>query len=82
MHRQYSFGEYIVDFYCHKAQLVIELDGSQHCEQETVVYDTRRTAALEEKGLYVLRISNRDIWENFRPVCEMIDFAIKQRLCK
>ena len=80
IHRQYSFGDYIVDFYCHKARLVIELDGSQHCEPKEIEYDRRRTLFLEEKGLYVLRVSNRDITEQFRAVCEMIDFAINDRM--
>ena len=49
IHRQYSFGEYIVDFYCHKAKLVIELDGSQHCEPEKEEYDRKRTEYLEKR---------------------------------
>ena len=80
VHRQYSFGEYIADFYCHKARLIIELDGSQHCEPEKREYDRRRTAFLEERGLYVMRISNRDISEQFRAVCAAIDYTIKRRL--
>ena len=81
-HRQYSFGEYIVDFYCHQANLILELDGSQHCEPEMIEYDRRRTAFLEQQGLFVLRISNLDVARQFRAVCEMIDQAIKQRLVK
>ena len=79
-HRQYSFDNYIVDFYCHKARLVLELDGSQHCEPEDIEYDRRRTAFLEEKGLYVLRISNLDVMREFRGVCEMIHMAVQNRL--
>ena len=80
MHRQYSFGEYIVDFYCHKAKLVIELDGSQHWEPEKQEYDRKRTAYLEKEGLCVMRISNRDVNEGFRAVCEAIDDAIRRRV--
>ena len=79
-HRQYSFGHYIVDFYCHKARLVLELDGSQHCEPEDVEYDRRRTAFLEGKGLYVLRISNLDVMREFCGVCDMIHLAVQDRL--
>ena len=79
--RQFPIGNYIVDFYCHKAKLVVELDGSQHCEPEKLEYDRRRTAFLEEKGLYVLRISNLDVMRKFRGVCETIDFAVQDRLC-
>ena len=80
IHRQYVFDSYIVDFYCHKARLVIEVDGSQHCEPESAEYDRLRTLFLEEKGLHILRISNRDVTERFRDVCEMIDITIRNRL--
>ena len=80
IHRQYSFGEYIVDFYCHQAKLVIELDGSQHCEPDQAKYDRVRTAYLEKEGLYVMRISNRDVTGQFRAVCEAVDHAIRCRL--
>ena len=78
--RQFPIGNYIVDFYCHKANLVVELDGSQHCEPEKLEYDRRRTAILEEKGLYVLRISNLDVMREFRGVCETIDVTVRDRL--
>ena len=78
--RQYPIGNYIVDFYCHKAKLVVELDGSQHCEPEEIDYDRRRTAFLEEKGLYVLRISNLDVIREFRGVCEAVDLAVRGRM--
>ena len=79
-HRQYSFENYIVDFYCHKARLVLELDGSQHCEPMDMEYDRKRTDFLESKGLYVLRISNLDVMREFRGVCAMIDLAVRDRL--
>ena len=78
--RQQPIGNYIVDFYCFKAKLVIELDGSQHCEPAEIEYDRRRTAFLEEKGLYVLRFSNLDVMRNFIGVCENIDVAVRDRL--
>ena len=80
IHRQYSFGEYIADFYCHKAKLIIELDGSQHCEPGKQQYDRKRTAYLEKEGLYVMRISNREVTGRFRAVCEAVDHAIRCRL--
>ena len=82
IHRQYVIGSYIVDFYCHKAKLVIELDGSQHCEPEKLEYDRKRTEYLKKEGLFVMRISNRDVTERFRSVCEGIDSAITNRLKK
>ena len=78
--RQFPIENYIVDFYCHKAKLVVELDGSQHCEPEQIEYDCRRTAFLLEKGLYVLRISNLDVMREFRGVCETIDLAVRDRV--
>jgi len=78
--RQFPIENYIVDFYCHKAKLVVELDGSQHCEPEQIEYDCRRTAFLLEKGLYVLRIANLDVMREFRGVCETIDLAVRDRV--
>ena len=78
--RQYTVGSYIVDFYCYQARLIIELDGFQHCEPNNILYDQQRTAYLQQQGLYVLRYSNRDVMENFRGVCENIDFCVKNRI--
>ena len=77
--RQFQIGRYIVDFYCAKARLVVELDGSQHCEPDAVAYDKIRTQFLEEKGLYVLRLSNLDVDRQFRNVCAAIDLVVKER---
>ena len=75
--RQKSLGNYIADFYCAKAGLVIELDGSGHCNPEQEKKDKERTKALEAMRLKVLRICNLDIDRNFYGVCEMIDLAVK-----
>ncbi len=80
IHRQYAFGNYIVDFYCHKAKLVIELDGSQHCTPEGIEYDQKRTDYLQSKGLYVVRVSNLDVMHQFRAVCDMLDAVIRERM--
>ncbi len=77
--RQYQIGNYIVDFYCCKAKLVVELDGSQHCEPEAMVYDQARTEFLSRQGLYVLRISNLDVMKYFPAVCEHIDRIARER---
>ena len=78
--RQYSIGPYFVDFFCYRARLVVELDGSQHCEPQTIAYDNARTEYLQKQGLFVLRLSNRDITERFRSVCETIDSTVRNRL--
>ena len=71
---------YISDFYCHKAKLVIELDGSQHYTEEGLKYDGNRSEILARYNLEVLRFSNTDIDQNFSAVCEAIDEKVKLRL--
>ncbi len=71
--RQKTIGNYIVDFYCHSAKLVIELDGSQHYTEKGEEYDSKRDAFLREQGLTVIRISNLDVDRNFIGVCDYID---------
>ena len=71
-------GEYIVDFYCHKAKLVIELDGSGHYEPEQEQKDLVRTEYLEAQGLKVLRFTNLDVLKKFHSVCEEIDKTVKE----
>ena len=72
VHRQKVLGPYIVDFYIASAKLVIELDGSQHYEEEHHAKDTVRDQYLESTGCRVLRYSNADIHYRFRSVCEDI----------
>ena len=81
-HRQYVIGNYIADFYCHQAKIVIELDGSQHCTPEEIQYDHKRTEYLQSQGLTVLRFSNLDVLRQFQRVCQAIDLAIKQHEAK
>ena len=71
--RQKVIDNYIVDFYCHQARLVIELDGSQHYEPNMLLNDHIRTQKIAQRGLTVMRIPNNAISENFRGVCEYID---------
>ena len=73
-------GKYIVDFYSAEAQLVIELDGSQHYEADAIEKDAERTSFLEDYGLTVIRIPNNEVMHNFSGVCEFIDAAVKQSL--
>jgi len=77
--RQKTIGHYIVDFYCHAAQLVVEIDGGQHYEEEALRYDRRRTAYLEGEGLQVLRVTNLDLDRNPEGVCFAIEEAVKKR---
>ncbi len=75
--RQKAIGNYIVDFYCAKARLVVELDGGGHYTAKQIEKDEVRTAELESMNLRVVRICNLDINRNFRGVCEYIDLAVK-----
>lgn len=78
--RQKVIDNYIVDFYCAKARLVIELDGGGHYTEEQMQYDANRTEILEKYGLKVLRICNLEIDNNFYNVCAYIDGEVKQSL--
>lgn len=78
--RQKVIDNCIVDFYCAKAKLVIELDGSQHYTDDEKEKDDLRTNTLEKFGLHVLRISNYDLDRNFHGVCAEIDKIVKVRL--
>ena len=71
-HRQKVIGNYIVDFYIAEAKLVIELDGSQHFEEERKQADTVRDKYLHSLGLTVIRYANSDVNRNFNGVCEDI----------
>ena len=78
--RQFVFTPYIVDFYCARAKLVLELDGSQHYSPEGMEKDAQRTAYLEQRGLKILRFSNADIQTHLREVCDQIDQEVYRRI--
>lgn len=71
-YRRRIIGNYIADFYCPKAKLVIELDGSQHFSEEGQRHDGKRDAFMNEMGLTVLRIPNNEIRYNLRGAVEEI----------
>ena len=70
--RQKVIGKYIVDFYCAKLKLAIELDGSQHFEDEALEYDKARTEYINSLGIKVIRFTNHEINTQFQNVCEII----------
>jgi len=71
--RQEIIGAYIADFYCAKAQLIIEIDGSQHFSEGAMAYDEARTAFFQQQNLRVIRFTNADINQRFTNVCETIE---------
>ena len=73
--RQHAIGNYIVDFVSIKKKLVIELDGSQHLEQEA--YDIERTRYLESQGYKVVRFWNNQVENDINGVFQAIEFALK-----
>jgi very-short-patch-repair endonuclease len=74
--RQVPIGNYIADFVCHAARLVIELDGGQHFSDDGARTDAARTAVIESKGFRVLRFSNHDVMTNRTGVLETIVAAL------
>ena len=82
IYKQRIVDNFIADFYCHSARIVVELDGSQHYTNQGKAHDDARTEILEKYGIYVLRFSNKDVDDNFEGVCYTIDKAIKERIKK
>lgn len=78
--RQKTILVFVADFYCHRAKLVLELDGSQHYTEEGLAYDAERTQKLEALGLAVVRIPNNEVDYNFHVVCEYIDRIVTERI--
>lgn len=79
-YRQRSIDRFIVDFYCPKARLIIEIDGSQHYTPEGEEHDRFRTDILEQYKLEVIRFSNIQIDHLFPAVCSEIDNMVKSQL--
>ena len=72
-HRQRIIGNYIVDFYCPKLKLIIEIDGYQHFYEENKEYDSKRTEYFEKLGFYVLRFENTEVKKDFENVRYIIN---------
>ena len=66
--RQQPIGDYIVDFICKEAKIIIEIDGGQHNEPENIEYDKTRTEYLNNLGYKVIRFWNNEIYENIEGV--------------
>ena len=78
--RQKAIDNFIADFYCHKAKLVIEIDGLQHYTDKGKEKDEFRAETLAGYDLKVIRFTNRQIRTNFRGVCGYIDAVVKASL--
>ena len=75
-YRQKPVGDYIVDFFCPRAKLVIEVDGSQHHSDEMTEYDRIRDEYLSSLGLRVLRFTNSDVLTHIEGVVKRIEEEI------
>lgn len=70
--RQHSIGDYIVDFYCPTARLVIEIDGSTHNSEQQQNHDALRTHYLKSVGHHVLRFTNKEVQEDIDHILAVI----------
>jgi len=75
-----TIDNFIVDFYCHKAKLVIEIDGASHYTEDGLEYDKERTAILNGLGLSVIRFSNSKIDKSFDEACQSIDNFVQKKI--
>ena len=79
-YRQKPIGDYIVDFFCPKAKLIIEVDGSQHFVNETIEYDRIREEYVSSLGLRVLRFTNTDVLKHVEGVVERIEEEMNEKI--
>ena len=78
--RQHPISQFIVDFYCHKVKLVIEVDGGIHLKRSVKEYDKGRTFELEKFGIQVIRFSNEQVENEISQVIELISNVCSTRL--
>ena len=74
---QHPINHFIADFYCHKAKLIVELDGGVHDIEEQAEYDKNRTYILEEFGLRVIRFRNEEVFNQPDKVLDQISKLLK-----
>lgn len=80
--RQKTIDNFIADFYCHKASLIIEIDGSQHSTWKGKQKDDFRTEILEQYGLKIIRFTNQQIDSCFDSVCAYIDTIVRAAIAE
>jgi len=71
--RQRPIDNFIVDFYCPKTRIVIEIDGDEHYSKSGIEYDKERTSILEEYGLRVIRFKDDEVMSHFKDVCQRLE---------
>jgi cyclase len=78
--RQHPILYFIADFYCHKAHLIIEIDGGYHNTPEQYCYDTNRDNELAELGLKVIRFTNEQVFNEIELTLQKIELEISKRI--
>jgi very-short-patch-repair endonuclease len=77
--RQYSVGNYVLDFYCPEARLAIEIDGDSHFQNGASDYDSSRQKSIEQFGIRFLRFTNLEIYKHLNKVLESIKVALEEK---
>jgi len=78
--RQKPIDNFIVDFYCSKLRLVIEVDGDSHFSEQGEAYDEERTFILNKYGIEVIRYNNNDIFNNIEGVGKHLESVVRRRM--
>ncbi len=76
--RQYGVGPYVLDFYCPKLRLAIEIDGDSHFQNGAEAYDKDRQAHIEKLGIRFLRFTNADVHQSLDGVLEKVAVAVQR----
>ena len=79
-HRQYAMGDYILDFYCKRAKLCVEVDGHHHTQDDRIAKDAVRDAWLRSRGIEVYRIPAGDVFEDADEAADGIILLAEERL--
>jgi very-short-patch-repair endonuclease len=80
--RQHPIYRFIIDFYCARAKLLIEIDGASHLQADQIEYDTARTEYLEELGYKLIRFTNNDVRYNLNSVVGEILRMVERRIAE
>ena len=78
--RQFSVGNYVLDFYCPSAKLGIELDGETHFTEDGIKHDEVRSRVISEHGIELVRFTNTDIYKNLEGVVTQIALMVEERI--
>lgn len=76
--RQVSIGSYVVDFYCPKVKLAIEIDGNSHYEPKAITYDKIRTEWINYLGIRIIRFTNQEVYDNADDIVSIIKNSLEE----